>query len=143
MLREVAQAAAEVGHHRHDAAVARPRACGRSGLAATRAATASDERVAARSAVRAIPVWAWLTPLVVVSAVIRYALSRQAVAPWIMVDELIYSELAKSFASSGQFLIRDHSTAAYGVIYPALISPAWAAFKSSPMPTRRRRRSTR
>ena len=49
-----------------------------------------------------------------------------------MVDELIYSELAKSFASSGQFLIRDHSTAAYGVIYPALISPAWAAFKSIP-----------
>ena len=49
-----------------------------------------------------------------------------------MVDELIYSELAKSFASSGQFLIRDHSTAAYGVIYPALISPAWAVFKTIP-----------
>jgi Dolichyl-phosphate-mannose-protein mannosyltransferase len=101
-------------------------------LAATRTTTASDKRVAVLSTVRAIPAWAWLTLLVVVSAVIRYALSRQAVAPWIMVDELIYSELAKSFADSGQFLIRDHSTAAYGVIYPALIAPAWAAFKSIP-----------
>src|SRR4051812_19908396 len=49
-----------------------------------------------------------------------------------MVDELIYSELAKSFADSGQFLIRDHSSAAYGVIYPVLISPAWAIFKAVP-----------
>ena len=28
------------------------------------------------------------------------------VAPWIMVDEIIYSELAKSFAAHGQFLVR-------------------------------------
>ncbi len=101
-------------------------------MAATRATTASDKRVAALSLVRAIPAWAWLTLLVVVSAAIRFALSRQAVAPWIMVDELIYSELAKSFAASGQFLIRNHSTAAYGIIYPALIAPAWAAFKAIP-----------
>jgi Dolichyl-phosphate-mannose-protein mannosyltransferase len=101
-------------------------------LAATRATTASDKRVAALSLVRAIPAWAWLTLLVVVSAVIRFALSRQAVAPWIMVDELIYSELAKSFAASGQFLIRNHPTAAYGIIYPARIAPAWSAFKAIP-----------
>jgi dolichyl-phosphate-mannose-protein mannosyltransferase len=101
-------------------------------LAATRATTAADKRVAVLSGVRAIPAWAWLTLLVVVSAVIRFALSRQAVAPWIMVDELIYSELAKSFAASGQFLIRNHSTAAYGIVYPALIAPAWAVFKAIP-----------
>jgi dolichyl-phosphate-mannose-protein mannosyltransferase len=101
-------------------------------LAATRATTASDKRVAVLAAVRAIPAWGWLTVLVVVSAGIRYALSRQAVAPWIMVDEIIYSELAKSFAATGQFLIRDHSTAAYGVVYPALIAPAWAVFKGVP-----------
>ena len=100
-------------------------------MAATRTVIAG-RRSAVLAAVRAVPVWAWLTALVAVSALIRYALSRQAVAPWIMVDELIYSELAKSFADSGQFLIRDHSTAAYGVVYPALISPAWAAFRSIP-----------
>ena len=37
---------------------------------------------------------------------VRYALGRGTVAPWIMVDELVYSELAKSFADAGRFLIR-------------------------------------
>ena len=101
-------------------------------MAATRATTANGRRDQVAAYARAVPIWGWLAALVVVSAGIRFALNRQAVAPWIMVDELIYSELAKSFADSGQFLIRDHSTAAYGVIYPALIAPAWAAFQSIP-----------
>ena len=66
------------------------------------------------AAVRAVPVWAWLVGLVALSTAIRYAFARQIVAPWIMVDELIYSELAKSFAASGHFLVRDQATAAYG-----------------------------
>ena len=82
--------------------------------------------------VRAVPMWAWVTILVVVSAGIRYALSRQAVAPWIMVDELIYSELAKSFAATGHFLIRGQQTAAYGIVYPLLLAPAWWVYKSVP-----------
>jgi hypothetical protein len=79
-----------------------------------------------------IPVWAWLAGLVVLSAVFRYGLSRRVVAPWIMVDELIYSELAKSFAATGHFLIRDVDHGAYGVVYPVLIAPAWALFDSVP-----------
>ncbi|MFL6031004.1 MAG: glycosyltransferase [Gaiellaceae bacterium] len=79
-----------------------------------------------------IPPWAWLTALVVVSAVFRYGLSRRVVAPWIMVDELIYSELAKSFAETGHFLIRDVHHGAYGAVYPLLIAPAWRAFSSVP-----------
>ena len=101
-------------------------------MAATRATTANGRREAALSYARAVPIWGWLTALVVVSAVIRYALGRQAVAPWIMVDELIYSELAKSFAATGHFLLRGDSTAAYGIVYPALISPAWAIFDRVP-----------
>ncbi len=77
-----------------------------------------------------VPVWAWLAGLVVVSAVFRYGLSRRVVAPWIMVDELIYSELAKSFAQTGHFLIRDVHHGAYGVVYPLLIAPAWRVFGS-------------
>ena len=77
-----------------------------------------------------VPVWAWLAGLVVLSAVFRYGLSRRVVAPWIMVDELIYSELAKSFAQTGHFLIRDVHHGAYGVVYPALIAPAWRVFGS-------------
>jgi len=85
-----------------------------------------------RSRLARIPPWAWLAALVVVSAVFRYGLSRRVVAPWIMVDELIYSELAKSFAATGHFLIRDVHHGAYGVVYPLLIAPAWRAFASVP-----------
>ena len=49
-----------------------------------------------------------------------------------MVDELIYSELAKSLAGGGRFLLRGEHTAAYGFVYPALISPAWALFDAIP-----------
>jgi glycosyltransferase involved in cell wall biosynthesis len=79
-----------------------------------------------------IPVWAWLAGLVVASILVRYGLSRRVVAPWIMVDELIYSELAKSFAATGHFLVRGHHTGAYGIVYPILISPAWKLFSSVP-----------
>jgi hypothetical protein len=108
-----------------------PGACARSGLA-TRTLVVLRPREATLARVRAIPVWLWIAGLVVVSTGIRYALGRRMAAPWIMVDELIYSELAKSFAASGHFLVRDHATAAYGVVYPALISPAWAIFDSVP-----------
>jgi Dolichyl-phosphate-mannose-protein mannosyltransferase len=79
-----------------------------------------------------VPVWVWLAALVVVSSLFRYALSRRVVAPWIMVDELIYSELAKSFAATGEFLIREEHHGAYGVVYPLLIAPAWRLFGSVP-----------
>src|SRR5919109_2178961 len=79
-----------------------------------------------------VPVWVWLAGFVVFSAVFRYGLSRRVVAPWIMVDELIYSELAKSFAETGHFLIRDVDHGAYGVVYPLLIAPAYRAFGAVP-----------
>lgn len=81
---------------------------------------------------RAVPMWAWVAGLVVASTLIRYALARRIVAPWIMVDELIYSELAKSFADTGRFLLRGEHTAAYGFVYPVLLAPAWALFDAIP-----------
>ncbi len=44
-----------------------------------------------------------------------------------MVDELIYSELAKSIAATGALRVRDHATALYSIVYPVLIAPAWWA----------------
>ena len=79
-----------------------------------------------------VPAWAWLAGIVTVSTLVRYVFGRGSVAPWIMVDELIYSELAKSLADSGRFLVRGEATAAYGIVYPALIAPAWALFESVP-----------
>ena len=79
-----------------------------------------------------VPAWAWLAGIVTVSTIVRYVFGRGTPAPWIMVDELIYSELAKSLAESGRFLVRGEATAAYGIVYPALIAPAWAIFDSVP-----------
>ena len=64
--------------------------------------------------------------LIVVALGARILLARHVAAPWVMPDELEYSELAKSFEAGGQYLFRDHPFA-LKTIYPALISPAWIA----------------
>lgn len=66
-----------------------------------------------------------LAALLLVSIGARIWLARQIVSPWIMVDELLYSEMAKSFATSGHFLVRDGPSGIGNVVYPAVISPAW------------------
>jgi hypothetical protein len=50
--------------------------------------------------------------------------------PFIMVDELIYSELGRSLADSGELLVREVPSPGYGVVYPALISLAYSVFES-------------
>jgi hypothetical protein len=79
-----------------------------------------------------VPAWAWLACIVVLSAAIRIALGRRLPAPWIKVDELIYSELAKSFAAHGHCAVRGAAANGYGVVYPVLIAPAWRLFTSAP-----------
>jgi 4-amino-4-deoxy-L-arabinose transferase-like glycosyltransferase len=86
-----------------------------------------------RSRLVAAPAWAWLTALVVVSSAVRFAFARHMVGPWIMIDEIVYSELAKSFASTGHFAVREAPTTGYGFVYPVLISPAYALFREIPM----------
>lgn len=88
--------------------------------------------VAARSRAVAVPVWAWLAAIVVASSVVRIALGHRIVSPWIMVDELVYSELAKSFAAHGTFLVRDVPSNGYGFVYPILIAPAFRLYASVP-----------
>jgi hypothetical protein len=58
---------------------------------------------------------------------LRYLLAREIVTPWIMADELIYSEMAKNFADSGEFLLRERTSPLRNRAYPALIAPAWLA----------------
>ncbi len=79
---------------------------------------------------RAVPAWAWLAAIVLCSFSLRAALSRHMLAPFIMTDELIYAELGRSLAAAGSFEIRDVPTSGYGVLYPVLISPAYAVFDS-------------
>jgi hypothetical protein len=87
---------------------------------------------AVRSRALAIPAWVWLTGIVVVSIAVRVALGRRMVAPWIMIDEVVYSELAKNVAAHGEFLVRGVPSHGYGFVYPVLIAPAWALFTSLP-----------
>jgi Dolichyl-phosphate-mannose-protein mannosyltransferase len=79
-------------------------------------------------ALRAVPAWGWLALLILVSFLVRANLARGMVAPFIMVDELVYSELAKSLAEEGSFLVRGVHSAGYSLVYPLLISPAYALF---------------
>jgi Dolichyl-phosphate-mannose-protein mannosyltransferase len=76
-----------------------------------------------------VPPWAWLAGIVLASFAVRAWLARDMLGPFIMVDELIYSELGRSLADSGELLVRDVPSPGYGVVYPALISVAYLAFE--------------
>jgi Dolichyl-phosphate-mannose-protein mannosyltransferase len=79
---------------------------------------------------RAVPAWVWLVVIVIGSFSFRAWLSRHMLAPFIMTDELIYSELGKSLAATHGFEIREYPVTGYGLLYSALISPAYALFDS-------------
>ena len=131
VVREVARAAAEVGVM-PGGAVAEELTTRLDELGLARDGRPAPSPPPARPSLARVPIWAWLAALVVFSSLLRYALSRRVVAPWIMVDELLYSELAKSFAATGEFLIRGEHHGAYAVVYPVLIAPAYRLFASVP-----------
>jgi hypothetical protein len=57
---------------------------------------------------------------------VRLYLTRRIPAPWIMGDELLYSDLARSIADTGHAALRGVTVGlrSYG-IYPLVIAPAW------------------
>lgn len=66
-------------------------------------------------------------PAIVLVAVVVWGLASISVAaPWIYVDELIYSDLAKSIAAGGAPSVRGVASYGYGLGYPLVIAPAWA-----------------
>ena len=73
-----------------------------------------------------IPGWAWLTAIVVVSTLVRAHLANDLVAPFIFVDEVIWSELARGIADAGEPLLRGVPDPGYSIVYPLLISPVYA-----------------
>jgi hypothetical protein len=125
VLRDVSGAAADVGLEPEtlapllrEAALVSP-----DGRVSAEHVPASD--TAARL-VRAWPIWAWLGALYAVAVAVQLALALRVTSPWIMVDELVYSDMARSFAATGHFLIRGvHAN--YGFVYPLVLSPVYAA----------------
>jgi hypothetical protein len=78
----------------------------------------------------AVPAWAWLAGIVALSCALRLWLVRGMVAPFVFVDEAIYTELARSLADSGSYAVRETPVSGYSLLYPALLAPAYAAFDS-------------
>ena len=85
-----------------------------------------------RARASAVPAWGWLVAIVAVSFALRAWLARGMVGPFIMVDELIYSELGRSLAAGDGFQVRGAPASGYSLVYPVLISPAYALFESLP-----------
>ena len=120
VLREVAAAAADVGADAGPLAAELVRASlvSRDGSVSV---AATQPRF-----LRTMPIWAWLGSLYAVAVAVQLALALRVTSPWIMVDEIVYSDMARSFARTGHFLIRGvHAN--YGFVYPLLLSPVYAA----------------
>jgi hypothetical protein len=58
-------------------------------------------------------------------AAFRFWLTTANVSPWIMVDELIFSEQARSIAQHGNLDVRGQHFGVFSLLYPVLIAPAW------------------
>ena len=52
-------------------------------------------------------------------------------SPWIFADEVIYADLARSIASGAVPAIRGVASHSFGLVYPALIAPAWVGDSST------------
>ena len=66
--------------------------------------------------------------LLLVAFLVRLYLTRRIPAPWIMGDELLYSDLARNFADTGHVAIRGMAVSVRtSRMYPVVIAPAWLA----------------
>jgi hypothetical protein len=70
----------------------------------------------------------WLVMIVGLSTLIRAATGLGVPSPWILPDEVVYSDLAKSVAEGGRPAVRGVPAFGWGEVYPTLIAPAWALF---------------
>ena len=85
-----------------------------------------------RESAARIPDVAWLTAVVCLSVLGRLWLVRKMPGPYIFVDELVYSELAKSLVDTGSFAVRGLPVHGYSILYPAILAPAYGLFDALP-----------
>ncbi|HET6616326.1 MAG TPA: hypothetical protein VFH69_00785 [Gemmatimonadota bacterium] len=72
---------------------------------------------------------AWLTLIIGLSSVLRGGIGVRIPSPWILPDEIVYSELAKSIAAGNRPSVRGVPVFGWGEVYPTFIAPAWALFE--------------
>ena len=105
-----------------------------SGVIVGRGSVAVEETpIRPLSSVRRLSTTLWLGLVVLISAVVRFALAAKVPGPGVFPDELIYSDLARSVGGSGAFRVRDvpFSAWTYGPVYVFMIVPA---FRSVALP---------
>jgi hypothetical protein len=91
--------------------------------------TASETATALASPRRRGPSAAlWLTGLVVLSTVIRFAAAQAFTTPWIAPDEMVYGLIGESLWSHGTTDVRGLPAPYYSVLTPALVGAPLAAF---------------
>ena len=69
---------------------------------------------------------AWIAGIVALSALVRAVISVDAISPWVLPDELVYSDLARSIAAGGRPAVRGVPVFGWGEVYPTLVAPVWA-----------------
>jgi hypothetical protein len=69
--------------------------------------------------------WSWVTAVVGISFVVRAALALSGPGPWILPDELVYTDLARSVADGHLPAVRGATSFGWGIVYPLLVAPAW------------------
>jgi hypothetical protein len=72
----------------------------------------------------------WLVVIIGLSTLVRGWIVLRVPSPWILPDEVVYSELAKSIADGTRPAVRGVPVFGWGEVYPTLIAPAWALFDS-------------
>ncbi len=97
-------------------------------IAGEDARRATPEGRPTRSATSARSVLIWLVLIVAVSSTVRTVVGLRSPGPWILPDELLYAELARSIADGGLPSVRGASSTGWGVVYPLVIAPVWALF---------------
>lgn len=89
---------------------------------------------ALRSLVRKRSTAFWLVGIAGLSIAVRLSVALRTSVPWTIPDELVYSELARSFAATGDFTVRAEawSSWTFGPLYPIVIAPVYGLVRSLP-----------
>jgi hypothetical protein len=72
----------------------------------------------------------WLVVVVGASTLVRAWISLGVASPWVLPDEVLYSDLAKSIGAGERPSVRGVPVLGWGVVYPSLIAPIWALFEN-------------
>ena len=84
---------------------------------------ANERSFVARAA--ACSPWLWITVVVGLSFLVRAFAALWRPGPWILPDELIYVDLARSIADGHLPAVRGATSLGWGVVYPLIVAPAW------------------